>query len=173
MLSATDMGDHRVWFDHRVRDDILDDIRRHRRWLETGGPLVGYVAEGDFVIVRAVGVPVATRRRTTFQPQHRAVDQILAEQHRRSGGHLRYLGSWHSHPSGSALPSPTDRRTAKNIAQEPAVELPSPLQLIAATSTLPWRAHVQELGCWQWSPSDQDLTQKPISWTWTDLRGSG
>lgn len=173
MLSATDMDDCRVWFDHRVRDDILDDIRRHRRWLETGGPLVGYVADEDFVVVRACGVPVATRRRATFQPPHQAVDQILEAEHRRSRGHLRYLGSWHTHPSGSAVPSSTDRITAKRIASEPEVELPSPLQLIAATSALPWRAHVQELGCWQWSPAGQELRLRPINWTRTDLRGSG
>lgn len=164
------MRDQRVWIDHRVRDDLLDDIRRHRGWLETGGPLIGYIADAGCVVVRAVAVPAATRRRASFQPSHAAVDDIIAREHHRSDGQLRYVGSWHSHPSGSAVPSSTDRSTAKNIANQPEVDLARPLQLIAATSALSWRARVQELGCWQWDPRRQTLVSRPIIWTWTDLR---
>lgn len=171
-LSVTGMPDPRIWIDHRVRDDILDDIRGQRRCLETGGPLIGYIAGDAYVVVRAPGVPVANRHRASFQPSYDAVDEIIASEHRRSDGQLRYLGSWHSHPSGTAVPSSTDHNTAKNIASEPEVKLARPLQLIAATSVRPWRAHVQDLGCWQWDPRKHALTSRSIIWMWTDLRGS-
>ncbi|MFA9444457.1 Mov34/MPN/PAD-1 family protein [Egicoccus sp. AB-alg6-2] len=163
----------RIWVDHRIRDDIRDELRRHRRWLETGGPLVGYIVDRDFVVVRAAGVENATRRRGSFQPDSAAVDRILVDEYRRSGGRLRYVGSWHSHPAGSAIPSSRDVRTAQGIAGEPDVGLPSPLQVIVATSVLPWTAQRRDLGCWQWDPRRHTLVSRPIKWTRTDLRETG
>lgn len=160
----------RIWVDHQVRDDIRDELRLHRRWVETGGPLIGYIADRDFVVVRAAGVETATRRPRSFQPDSAAVDQILADQYSRSRGRLRYVGSWHSHPAGSERPSSRDVRTAQAIASEPDVELPSPLQVIVATSVLPWTAQRRDLGCWQWDPQQRTLVNRPITWTRTEMR---
>lgn len=162
----------RVWVDHRVRDDIRDELRRHRRWLETGGPLVGYIVDRDFVVVRAAGVETATRRRRSFQPDSAAVDRILADEYRRSDGRLRYVGSWHSHPAGIATPSSRDVKTAQRIAGEPDVELPSPLQVIVATSVLPWTAQRRDLACWQWDPQRHTLVSRFITWMRTEMRDS-
>ena len=100
------------------------------RWglRETGGPLFGYEACGELVVTEAfLPGPRATHLPFLYRPDRDAVDRAITEVHERSSGRERWIGSWHTHPFGRALPSLVDRRTAGRIAREAAVACPRPL----------------------------------------------
>lgn len=55
-----------------------------------------------------------------------------------------YLGDWHTHPGGVAVPSRTDRTTLTRIANHAAARAPRALMLIAADANEVWRVAVWE-----------------------------
>lgn len=106
--------------------------------LETGGMLLGYRVENEgvseAVIEQILGPgPDALHGRTRFLPdgswQRRQLTRIFLE----SGGTTTYLGDWHSHPCGSASPSPLDLKTARTIARSRRARTPHPLMAIVSS----------------------------------------
>lgn len=97
----------------------LADKRAEALPNETGGPLVGLTdhAAKHIAIVHAlpkpsdsVGTPAGFERGT--RGLWRSIDEARA----RSGGQVRYLGEWHSHPRGhSAEPSLVDVQQIKQL----------------------------------------------------------
>lgn len=96
-----------------LRDDLT---ARHEGALpnETGGPLVGVV---DHEAKHVAAVHVLTTpsdsagTRSEFVRGTRGLRRLIEEARGRSGGQVRYIGEWHSHPRGtSASPSTTDIR---------------------------------------------------------------
>lgn len=100
---------------------------------ETGGTLVGHYEEADSmaVVEKALGVRRGAEQGAThfFRPSDE-VDGQLAEIYRATGGHMHYLGEWHTHPFSSPSPSRIDLRTLRELAQSPAVAIDTPLLLI-------------------------------------------
>lgn len=130
------------------------------RWglRETGGPLFGYEACGELVVTEAfLPGPRATHLPFLYRPDREAVERAIEEVHERSGGGERWIGSWHSHPFGRALPSLIDRRTAGRIAREVAVASPRPVMLIQTTRPTRTGPRAHALGAWRWSPEVEDL----------------
>lgn len=66
-----------------------------------------------------------------------------------SEARYRYLGSWHSHPGGTASPSAQDAATAQVVADEPQVLLSHPVLLIQATRLDSVGATLARLGAWR------------------------
>lgn len=101
---------------------------------ETGGPLFGYENHGELVVTRAyLPGPKAFHAPWLYRPDREAVQRAIDEVYEESGGHERWIGSWHTHPLGRASPSLVDRRTASRVATEAAVACPEPLMLIQTT----------------------------------------
>lgn len=149
---------NRVWIDARALDAMLADIRRWNRWRETGGPLIGYQSGDDTVVACALSMGQhAVRARARFEPSTSHVQALIDRTHQRSQGRYRYVGSWHTHPGGSATPSHEDVATARGLAAEDGVRLPQPLLIIAGTSRLPTERRIRDVGAWRWRPTDARL----------------
>ena len=125
---------------------------------ETGGPLFGYVNFGEIVITRAfLPGPKAWHFPWLYRPDRTAVQMALEEVYEESDGRERWVGSWHSHPLGRALPSVVDRRTAARISAEEKVRCPEPVMLIHTTRLAREGQRASRLGAFQWSSDQQRL----------------
>lgn len=107
---------------------------------ETGGILVGYVADsGEIVVQEIIGSgPKATHERYRFAPDHGWQCQQLDALYERSGGVSVYLGDWHTHPNGHPKMSWMDKRTLARIAASAPARCPNPVMLIGGGAELEW-----------------------------------
>ncbi|UEM21337.1 Mov34/MPN/PAD-1 family protein [Skermanella mucosa] len=127
----------------RISPAALEDLRRMRADRlpdETGGYLFG----GWDRIVRRVTVVSATpapagTRGTPRDLDLPSVDRCpkAAALLRRSAGRLHLIGTWHSHPDGCALPSPTDLLTISAMALVNVTQGMPTLMLIQSNAPLP------------------------------------
>lgn len=151
-----------VWLDPIARHQIQREASR-RRLLETGGPLFGYESDEDAVVIGAGGPGSGARHRPrSFRPDHDAVDRAIARVREASEHRYRFLGTWHTHPLGSARPSATDVAGAKSIADEPEVLVPRPLVLIQATRPVRRTFCDRELRAFRWQPNISGLVLDEI-----------
>jgi integrative and conjugative element protein (TIGR02256 family) len=107
---------------------------------ETGGPLVGvadYEAHHIGVVhalphpADSVGTPMGFERGT--RGMQRSIDEAKA----RSGGQVRYLGEWHSHPQGhSATPSNIDMQQLDQLSLALSIDGLPALSLIVGEGEL-------------------------------------
>ncbi|MFE0014138.1 ThiF family adenylyltransferase [Mesorhizobium sp. NPDC059054] len=79
---------------------------------ETGGPLVGVVdyQAKHLAAVHALAAPSdSAGTKTGFVRGTRGLQRLIEDAQNQSGGQVRYIGEWHSHPKGvSVAPSATD-----------------------------------------------------------------
>ena len=151
-----------VWLDGRARQTIRREAVR-RRFLETGGALFGYEVAGEVVVVCAFGPGEHARHRPrSFEPDRATTAALIIAVRDTSEQRYRFLGSWHTHPRGVAIPSATDSRTAAAMSAQTDLLLPRPLLLIQATRG--YRATVKpgELAAWRWDDDAKRLQPTPI-----------
>lgn len=119
--------------------------------LETGGVLVGYVANDCTPVVMAAIGPGenAKHARTRFHPDHDWQCEQLDKFYVQSQGLLVYLGDWHTHPNGSPQMSWLDCRTLRSIARHSSAQCDAPLMLIGGGGTKHWQwiAHQYHTDC--------------------------
>ncbi|HXW58492.1 MAG TPA: Mov34/MPN/PAD-1 family protein [Solirubrobacteraceae bacterium] len=151
-----------VFIDRRAGDALGAESRR-RRVRETGGALFGF-ADGDHVVVAcAYGPgPHARHRHTSFESHRPTTDAIMATVREASTQRYRFLGSWHTHPAGAAVPSSRDTATAAEIAAEAEVLLPRPLVIIQATRPRVRGAGLAELAAWRWDPGASEMVREAL-----------
>lgn len=136
-----------------IRQEVVDDLSRQaleRTTVETGGILLGYVAEptGSVVVLDTLGPgPNAVHTPSEFEPDQAWQKHQLAIRYRTSDGLLSYVGDWHTHPGGTATPSRRDRTTLRRIARYPAARLSRPAMVILGT-----REGAVSLRAWRWEP---------------------
>lgn len=141
-----------TWLDPLARNHIEREASR-RRFVETGGPLFGFEAGDDVVVIGAGGPgPSARHRPRSFHPDREAVDCAIARVHEASERRYRYVGSWHTHPFGRTRPSATDVAAARSIRDEPEVQLPRPLLVIQATWPTRRTFRDRDLRAFHWCP---------------------
>jgi integrative and conjugative element protein (TIGR02256 family) len=130
-------GDLPVLFVHRRVHERLLAVER-RPW-EVGGWLLGWWAEDRASLFVTHATPPASRG-TPFGVtiSGRGHRQFFDEAWDRSQGHVTFLGDWHTHPGGPALPSKRDRAAAAALAEDPDFGTPEPLLAIVATPRWPW-----------------------------------
>lgn len=132
-----------------VHEFVVERLLRlpARPW-EVGGWLLGFWT-GD---KRAVFVTHATppgRRGTPFGVKisgsgHRERFDQAWEQ---SGGHVTFLGDWHTHPGCAATPSRRDRHAITQLAGDPEFGTPRPLSAIVQAPRWP-RSKVRDVVRW-------------------------
>ena len=109
-----------------------------RPW-EVGGWLLGWWAEDRASLFVTHATPPASRGTpfgvTISGHGHRP---FFDEAWDRSQGHVTFLGDWHTHPGGPAIPSRRDRAAAASLAEDPDFGTPEPLLAIVATPRWPW-----------------------------------
>jgi integrative and conjugative element protein (TIGR02256 family) len=142
-----------VWLDPAARHQIEREASR-RRFVETGGPLFGFEADDDVVVIGVGGPgPNGRHRPRSFRPDRDAVDRAIACVHEASEGRYRFLGSWHTHPFGRPRPSGTDLLAARGISAEPEVVLPRPFVIIHATWPTRRTFRDRDLRAFRWEPA--------------------
>lgn len=159
MPRSSPLGRPVVWLDEEARRRIHAEAAR-RRFVETGGPLFGFESgDQEVVVVAALGPgPRAKHRPRSLIPDREATQAAIRLVHQRAEGRYRYIGSWHSHPLGSATPSRRDVQTAREVAAQLEVDLPRPLILIQATRPRIRLVTVGELGGYHWDPMTEQMS---------------
>ncbi|WP_375208151.1 Mov34/MPN/PAD-1 family protein [Hyphococcus sp.] len=86
---------------------------------ETGGVLLGMVdfdLQRIFVCSMIEPPPDSTKRPHYFERGRTGLAERLIDVDAKTAGHLRYVGEWHSHPTGvAARPSPDDDRLFEGL----------------------------------------------------------
>jgi len=95
----------------------------------------------------------------SFSPDPDAVRRAIDYVWEAGDQRYRYLGSWHTHPRGRAVPSGRDRATAREMAEAEDLLLPRPLILIQ--SAWPGRRVIRDsdLRGYRWNPAEDDLVE--------------
>lgn len=107
----------------RIPTDLLNQIRIQTKVggnNETGGYLVGLVSDKRRIVyVLAQYVPKdSSKKPTSLRLGTFGVMDFLDKWFRNTGGQVRYLGDWHSHPKGSVNRSEQDIKTFQNLKLE-------------------------------------------------------
>jgi integrative and conjugative element protein (TIGR02256 family) len=151
-----------IWLDPDARHKVTAEAKRFR-FVETGGPLFGFGDDDALVIVAAGGPgPRARHRPMSFVPDRDAVERAIDHVWEAGERRFRYVGSWHTHPRGRAVPSGRDRLTARDMSRETRLALPRPLLLIQ--STWPGRRVIRDsdLRAYRWDPGDERLVKGEV-----------
>jgi len=150
-----------IWVDEQAHATILREAPQ-RRFLETGGALFGYQGDGDVVVIRAFGPGNRAKHRPhSFVPDRQTTAALIAAVWEYSAKRYRFLGSWHTHPHGQAVPSRTDSRTAADMARQEDLRLPAPLVAIQATHGL-LDVELGEFRVWQWDAAIEQLSDQHV-----------
>jgi integrative and conjugative element protein (TIGR02256 family) len=111
---------------------VIKNESRKARGTETGGPLVGYIAEGFLLVVADASGPGPRGRlerySVTIDGEHaqKFCDQINQE----SEGLIDYVGDWHKHTGISLRPSNHDVSAMKIMADFELSPTRHPISLI-------------------------------------------
>lgn len=143
----------RCWCDRRALDALVAEARR---WpvRETGGALLGWREEGHVVIAMILGPgPNAKHGFSSFEPDGPWQVEEGKRIYYESGRTISYIGEWHTHPRGGLRPSRQDRKTARQIANDPDFRTPHLLYAIAGKRRL--RGRGWKLVVYEWH---DDLT---------------
>lgn len=103
---------------------------------EVGGVLLGPPTDGQNRITSLIGPgPNSRATRVSFEPDYDYQQAQLDELYERHGGHLAYVGDWHSHPTGACSPSHTDVRALLAIRSDVEARCPDPVMIICGGRT--------------------------------------
>ena len=107
------------------------------RLVETGGHLFGERNDAAQVMwVSEVSGPPPDSKSSSngFVCGIEGVAEASEEKSRNSGGSIRFVGMWHTHPDSSPKPSGTDYRSMREIVDNPALSCPRSLLLVIRTT---------------------------------------
>jgi integrative and conjugative element protein (TIGR02256 family) len=113
--------------------------------LETGGILAGYWASAHEVVISAASGPGPNSLHLghRFKPDPGYQEAWISNRYAQTKGAETYLGDWHTHPRATvAIPSWTDRLTARRIANAPEARAPHPVILILTGTGASWKPSV-------------------------------
>lgn len=121
--------------------DIL--ICEADKWfpLETGGLLLGYIADNSEIIVTKITTsgPNSIHKKYKYFPDdvydQEAVEKIFYD----SKSIYNYLGDWHTHPNGTGFLSGDDKKTMRIISKSEEAILASPSMLILFGNKSSWK----------------------------------
>jgi hypothetical protein len=115
-------------------------MRELRVPVETGGVLFGLVdipAKRIHLVDASSSPPDSKEHRTGFVRGMAGVEALMDRVRRRTAGHVRYVGEWHSHPpSSSARPSTVDGQQIDWLAALMGMDSMPALMVIAADHEL-------------------------------------
>lgn len=116
---------------------------RKARGIETGGPLVGYLAENGALIVTGAAGPGPRGRCEQYAVM---IDGEYAQKfcdraHHESCGRIDYVGDWHKHPGFSLSPSTHDVSAIKTMAEFEYSPTRYPISLIYRSWPQSWQVY--------------------------------
>lgn len=112
-------------FADEVLQNFVAHIQAEPQTPESGGLLLGSVHGANLLIVEATTPTKWDRRfRRLFERMPFGHQTIAERRWRQSGGTVRYVGEWHTHPENYPVPSQLDRDEWRNLARNRADERP-------------------------------------------------
>jgi len=106
-----------------IHEAVLKVFAKHAQtdnnMLESGGILLGYVREPHLEVLEATEPTRWDKRlRCFFDRSSRGHYELAQRRSRESGGLIRYLGEWHTHPEDYPVPSSVDKSGWKKLASK-------------------------------------------------------
>jgi integrative and conjugative element protein (TIGR02256 family) len=145
-----------VW----LSDGLLDHLQAEaaRRYpLETGGVLLGYRAENQWVVREVLGPgPRARHHRRYFEPDAAWHAEMIRAHFAQTEGREVYIGDWHTHPDGKLQLSGRDLRALRRIIRSPGA-IAEPISALMAG------------GPQEWALSIWAAAIRPREWFWPDV----
>lgn len=97
-----------------IRDEVLEVFVKHAQtnvfMPESGGILLGYVREPHLEVLEATEPTRWDKRlRSFFDRSAQGHHELAQRRWTESGGLVRYLGEWHTHPEDYPTPSGVDK----------------------------------------------------------------
>ena len=133
----------KVWLSKKLLRILAKEVEE-KFPKETGGILVGYISNSDYVITHIIGPgPQAVHTADKFIPDHDFQCEEIAKHYKHTEGSETYLGDWHSHPNAPAYLSNQDKSTFRKIAQFKEAKISKPIMMILGTEP-------QEIKCWRY-----------------------
>ncbi|MGG7507538.1 Mov34/MPN/PAD-1 family protein [Plantibacter sp. YIM 135249] len=96
---------------------MVEEAQRSDDGFETGGILLGHLVDDVFVVSCAGGPGPKAIREPHFFLRDLAVARDLASAAWSANG-AQWIGDWHTHPTHSLMPSPTDLRSYRTHLRE-------------------------------------------------------
>lgn len=110
---------------------IIKNMSRKACCVETGGPLVGYIANRTLVATNAAGPgPRAKLQRYSVTIDGEHAQKFCDEMVRKSEGRIDYIGDWHKHTGFSLEPSDHDAIAMRTMATFEHSPTQNPISLI-------------------------------------------
>jgi len=131
-------GIRRLRITCRVLEELFSYAERNDR-LESGGIILGLVFENHDEVIQLVK-PSKTDICSLFsfvrkmKPAQRRINKAW----NKSGGHLIYLGEWHTHPRRDPAPSGQDRTMIRNALLSTEIEIDYLYLIIAGHNKSYW-----------------------------------
>jgi proteasome lid subunit RPN8/RPN11 len=148
-----------LWLDQPALE-VIERRARERPFLETGGALFGYEETDDVAVAFAFGPGRhAKHRPRSFEPHEPTTAGLMGLVREASGARYRFLGSWHTHTRGLAVPSSVDNATASRMSEQSDLLLPEPVVVIQAIDSARQKPALRELRAWRWADAIQRLRE--------------
>lgn len=108
--------------------EIITSISQKFYPKEIGGFLIGAYIEGDRTAkVMEIRIPAKFANGVTRFYRDTQDLNLYLQELQKSNSELLYLGEWHSHPNGPAVPSHVDKVTMLKIARDPKTKIKNPI----------------------------------------------
>jgi integrative and conjugative element protein (TIGR02256 family) len=121
---------YKIFINHKVWDSFLNEAELFRL-KETGGVLIGYRVDNEFVITDNTGPgPNAKHELFNFARDIEYCNDKIEEIFEQSNGVLNYLGEWHTHPFGKPIPSLQDNKSMLGISETDSYQNDCPILII-------------------------------------------
>lgn len=122
---------HHVYIVRAVLDTIRSEVSRTSPYVETGGPLAGYISDGTLVVTHAAG----PGPRAKLRPTSVTIDGVHAQGfcdavYHDSQGAFDFVGDWHRHLGWSLRPSEEDVKAMRLLASWPYCPVSHPVSVI-------------------------------------------
>lgn len=125
-------GRYKVTISERCLRELTSISRKHYP-REIGSSLVGSYSKDGFraAVLGSAPLPSDSRgRRFTFSRGVHGLRSFFLDLFKRTRGRRHYVGEWHSHPGGAAMPSRMDDRNQTAIARDKKTNCPECILLI-------------------------------------------
>lgn len=92
---------------------------------ESGGILMGRIYEHEKIIIEQLSTPSSEDKsgRYFFERNVKKAQRIVNQAWEESGGEIRYLGEWHTHPEATPSPSSVDRELLIGMLKDTKMEI--------------------------------------------------
>jgi integrative and conjugative element protein (TIGR02256 family) len=148
-----------LWVHRPIIERLL--VLPRRPW-EIGGWLLGFwTADQSALFVTHATPPGKPGTPLGIRISADGHGHLFDEAWQSSGGHVTFLGDWHTHPGSAPIPSAQDRKALRQLSADSSFGTPRPL--IAIVQAPRWRwSRVVDIAAWYLASGPEGETQRLI-----------